>query len=437
MEWWLVLLLIFGSLIVLMASGVPVAFAFMLVNVVGVFVLWGGEVGLHQLTFSLFRSLASFVWLPVPMFVLMGEIMFLSGMGKQAIDALDNWLGRLPGRLGLLAVASGTLLSTLTGSSIGSIALLGKTLVPDMEERGYKKPMSLGPILGSGGLAMMIPPSLLAVILAATAEISVGRILIGGIVPGLLMAFFYASYIIIRCKLQPSIAPPYQPPPTSLLEKIKPVVRYVLPLGFIVFAVTGVIFLGMATPSEAAATGALASLILAFFYKGLNWEMVKKCLWDTINITTMVFAIIMGSKAFSQILAFSGASANLAEFVAGLPLPPLALAIAMQIMLLILGMFMGSVAVIMVTVPIFMPLVYALGFNPIWFGLLMLLNMEMGQTTPPYGMLLFTMKGVAPPDTTLGDIIRAALPFLYCDAIVMALMIAFPNMVLWLPGLMR
>ena len=413
------------------------AFTFVLINVVGVFIFWGGEVGLRQLITTMYSNLTSFVWLPIPMFVLMGELMFQSGTAGRAIDTIDRWMGRLPGRLGLLAVGAGTLLSTLTGSSMGSTSLLGDILVPDMEKRGYKKPMSLGPILGSGGLAVMIPPSNFAIVLAAIGKMSVAAILIGGIIPGLMMATLYASYIILRCWLQPSIAPPYQPVPTSLFEKIRSFAKYVLPLGAIIFMVTGVIILGIATPSEAAATGALGSLVVVAFYRRLNWEVVKKSAWGTIRITIMVFMIIAGSMAFSQILAFSGASAGLAEFVVGLPLAPIVLIIAMQVVLLILGMFIGPFAMIMITIPIFMPIVHALGFSPIWFGLLMLINMEMGQTTPPFGIVLFAMKGVAPPDTTMGDLVKAAFPFLVCDSIVMGLMIAFPSLALWLPGVIR
>ncbi len=437
MEWWLVIILIFGSLIVLLASGLPVAFSFMLINVVGVFIFWGGEVGLRQLITTIYSNLTSFIWLPIPMFILMGELMFRSGTAGQAIDTIDRWMGRLPGRLGLLAVGSGTLLSTLTGSSMGSTALLGDILVPEMEKRGYKKPMSLGPILGSGGLAVMVPPSSFAILLAAIAKISVAAILIGGIIPGLMMAALYASYIILRCWLQPTIAPPYQPVPTSLFERLIAFAKYVLPLGVIIFMVTGVIMLGIATPSEAAATGALGSIIIVAFYRKLNWEMLKKSAWGTISITIMTFMIIAGSVAFSQILASSRASTGLAEFVVGLPLSPIMLVIAMQIVLLILGMFIGPISMIMITIPIFMPIVDALGFSPIWFGLLMLINMEMGQTTPPFGIVLFAMKGVAPPDTTMGDLVKAAAPFLVCDAIVMAIMIAFPSVALWLPSIMR
>ena len=219
MEWWFGLLLIFGALLVLMAIGLPAAFCFMTVNVVGAYLLWGGESGLFQLIDSAVDSLSTFTLLALPLFMLLGEIMFRSGVVPLMLDALDKCFGRMPGRLGLLAVAGGTLFSTLTGVSMGTVAVLGSVLVPEMEKRGYKKPMSLGPILGSGGLAIMIPPSGLAVLMAAIGEISVGEVLVGIICPGLLMAVLYVVYTIGRCILQPEIAPVYDLPPVPLRER--------------------------------------------------------------------------------------------------------------------------------------------------------------------------------------------------------------------------
>ena len=437
MEWWLVLALIFGSLITLLSIGMPVAFAFLLINLVGVFLLWGGEVGLRQLILSISTSVATWALLPVPMFILMGEVMFHSGVGNKLIDTVDKCLGRLPGRLGLLAVGAGALFSTLSGSAIGTAAMLGSTLTPEMEKRGYKKPMSLGPILGSGGLAIMIPPSTLAVILASLGEFSIGRLLIAIIIPGISMAVLYASYIIIRCKLQPSVAPPYEAALPSLFERAAAIVRYVLPIGLIIFLVLGLIFLGVASPTEAAATGAFGCFILAALYRRLDWETIRKSVAGTLSITVMIFMIITGSMAFSQILAFTGATASLTRLALGFPVAPIVLLIGMQIVLLLLGMFMDQVSIMMITIPMFMPVALAVGWDPVWFGAIMLLNLEIGVTTPPFGVLLFVMKGVAPSDTTMGQIYRAAIPFIICDLIVMGLMMVVPQTVLWLPNLMR
>jgi tripartite ATP-independent transporter DctM subunit len=320
---------------------------------------------------------------------------------------------------------------------MGSVAMLGSTLVPEMEKRGYKKPMSLGPILGSGGLAMMIPPSGLAIFLGAIAEVSIGRLLIAIIIPGLMMAVLYATYIITRCKLQPSIAPPYDVPPTPILGKLVATVRYILPLTFIVFMVVGVIFLGVASPTEAAATGAIGMFLLAAAYRQLNWVVVKSAIAGTVKITGMIFLIIASAAAFSQILAASGATQGMIDFVMGLPLTPIFIILAMQVVFLFMGMFMTSASMVMIAIPIFMPIVRLLGFDTVWFAVIVLLNMEMAQTSPPFGATLFVMKGVAPPDTTMGSIYRAALPFLYCDLIAMTLIIIFPQLAIWLPGLMR
>ncbi|OGP66258.1 MAG: C4-dicarboxylate ABC transporter permease, partial [Deltaproteobacteria bacterium RBG_13_47_9] len=358
------------------------------------------------------------------------------GLAPLLVDSIDKWLGRLPGRLGLLAVSAGTLFSTLTGTSIASTAMLGSILVPQMEKQGYRKPMSLGPILGSGGLAIMIPPSSLAVLLGAIGEISIGRILIAIIIPGLLMAILYAAYIIIRCWLQPSIAPVYEMAPIPLSEKLRATVWYILPLGLIIFLVVGVIFLGIATPSEAAATGTIGTMILIFFYGRLTWEVIKKSIGSALAVVGMVLLIIAGATAFSQILAYSGATQGLGKLATELPVAPIMIIIAMQVIILFLGCLMDVVAIMMITLPIFVPVVLHLGFNPVWFAVIFLLNIEMAGTTPPFGMGLMVMKGVAPPGTTMGDIYRAALPFLGCDFIVMVLIIAFPFLALWLPGLM-
>lgn len=420
-----------------MLSGMTVALSFMLINIVGMYLFFGGGPGLEQLIISIYSSLNTFILLPVPLFVLMGEVMFHSGIAPVLIETLDKWIGRIPGRLSLLAVAVGTLFSTLTGTSLASVAMLGSSMVPEMEKYGYKKPMSLGPILGSGGLAMMIPPSALAVLCGAIAEISISKILIAIIVPGLLMAAVYAVYIIVRCLLQPHLAPAYDVDPTPIREKVLSTVKYVLPQGVVVFLVVGVIFLGIATPSEAAATGAFGTFLIAVIYKRLTWEVTIKAIKGTLSVTGMMFLIIAGAMAFSQILGFSGASAGLSEMATGIDLPPILIIMIMQVIILFLGGFMDVVSIMMIVLPIFVPLVRAFGFSPVWFAVLFLLNIEMAGTSPPFGMSLFVMKGVAPKDTSMSDIYLAALPFLGCDLIVMILLFVFPSLALWLPSLVR
>lgn len=431
------LLLIFAILVILMATGMPVAFSFMLINVVGVFIFFSGTLGLEQLILSIYTSLATFILLPVMLFVLMGEVMFHSGIGLRVIDIMDKWLGRLPGRLSLLAVATGTVLAALTGVSMAATSILGSVLVPEMENRGYKKPMTMGPVMASGGLAIMIPPSSLAVLLGAIGEISVGRILVAIIIPGLLLAGIYIAYIIVRCMLQPRLAPAYEVAPTPLSVKVRETVQYVFPLAIVVFLVIGVMMLGVATPSEAAASGTIGIAIVALIYRCFTWEVIKKSILGTLRITGMIFMIVAGATAFSQILSYTGATQGLAQFATSLPVAPILIVIGMQIVVLILGCFMDVVAIMMITLPIFVPTVHALGFDPVWFGVLIMINIECALITPPFGMSLFVMKGVAPSGTTMGDIYKASLPFVIQQLLAMALIMIFPQIALWLPGLGR
>lgn len=436
MEWWHIIVFLIGGLLFFLAMGLPVAFCFLLINFIGAYLFMGGERGLTLATQQIFSSLTSFTLAPIPLFIFMGELMLHSGVAARTLDVIDKWIGRLPGRLSLIVIAGGTLFSTLSGSTIANTAMLAETMAPEMRARGYKKPMILGPIVGVGGLAMLIPPSALAVVYASIAQISVGKVLIGGAIPGVLLGIFYLAYVILRSYLQPSVAPAYDVEVHSLSEKISEFLKYVLPLGFIFFMVLGVIFLGVATPTEAAATGALSSMILAGIYRGLNAKILKKALTGTLRVTVMVFMIISASQTFSAILAFTGATNAMVKAVSGFPLPPIATIMMMMLVLLILGTFMEQVSMMMIAVPIFMPITESFGYDPIWFALLVLLNIEMGMSTPPFGMLLFVMKGSSPPGTSLQEIITASVPFLGCDLLLLILILIFPSIVLFLPSFM-
>jgi tripartite ATP-independent transporter DctM subunit len=436
MEWWMPLLLLIGGAVFVMLMGLPVGISFLFTNLLGTLFFMGGLSGCKLLILNLEESLTSFGLLTVPMFILMGEVMFHSRMALRAIDALDYWIGKIPGRLGLLAVVSGTIFAATSGSTLANTSMLGSLLIPEMERRGYKKVMTIGPIIGCGALAMLIPPSILAVILATLIEVSVGAMLIGGILPGLLLASLYALYIVFRSWIQPDIAPPYDLPSVPLAKKIKETVLYVLPLGFIIFLVVGIIFLGVATPSEAAAMGAVGSIILSSFYGEMNRQVLTKCLHGTIKLTTTMFVIIMASTMFSQILAFSGASSGLIQAVVGLKLSPLLVLISMQVSLLFLGCFMDNLSIAVIAVPIFMPVLKALGFDPVWVGVMTLINMDMGNLTPPFGLQLFVMKGMQ-PSTPMSEIIRSSFPFLLCETATLILVMIFPKIAVYLPSLMR
>jgi tripartite ATP-independent transporter DctM subunit len=436
MEWWLVLLLLFGLSVLFIFAGFPVGISFLFANLIGTIVFMGGLSGVKLLILNIEESVTSFTLLTVPMFVLMGEIMFHSGMAYRAIDALDHWIGRLPGRLALLAIVAGVIFGAISGSTIATTAMFGATLIPEMKKRGYKDEMAIGPILGSGALDMLIPPSILAVVLATLVEVPVGHMLIAGIVPGLMLASFYFVYILIRCWFRPEIAPPYDMPFVPLRKKLKDGVMYVLPLGIIIFSVLGVIFLGVATPSEAAALGVVVTFILSVIYGGINWEVFKKCLYGTIRTTTFMFVIIMASLVFSQIFAFSGSSRGLIGAVIELKVPPLFILILMQLTLILLGCFMDNLSIAVIATPIFMPLLRVLGFDPLWVATMTLVNIDVGNLTPPFGLQLFVMKGVQ-PDVPMSTIIRAAIPFVLFEILTIILIMIFPSIALYLPTLMR
>jgi len=435
-EWWTVLLFFIAGLIFLLLLGFPVAFSFFLMDLLGI-IMFMGLPGLKNVTLNIFTSLSTFGLAPVPMFILMGELMFQSKLAYNTIDILDQWLGRLPGRLSLLAATSGTIFAATSGSTMANTAMLGSILLPEMKKRGYSTSMSVGPIIGVGGLAMLIPPSALAVILASIGKISVGHILMAGVIPGLILGLLFAAYIILTTWLRPSIAPPYRAQVTSLSRRMALTAKYLLPMAFIIFMVIGLIILGVATPTEAAASGVIATLLVAIAYRRLTWGVVKATMTGSLEITGMVLMIIAASKTFSSILAFTGASEGLTNMVQGLDLHPILILLGMQLIVMFMGTFMETVSIMMICLPVFMPICKVLGFDPVWFGVLMLINLEMGQITPPFGMLLFVMKGVAPREVTIQDICRAALPYIIFDIVVMAMVIAWPQIALWLPSLVR
>lgn len=436
MEWWAYLILFFSSLAALMLTGMPVAIGFLLVNMVGVFFMWGGTGGFNQLILSIDSSISTFVLVPVPMFILMGSIMFHAGIAQRMIAVLDQWLGFIAGRLAVLAIGAGAVLGTLTGVAMGSVAMLGSTLTPEMEKRGYAKSMSLGPILASGGLAILIPPSTLAIVLASLGGFSVAKILIGIILPGLMLAVMCIGYIVIRATLQPEIAPPYEVKSVPLAEKLRDTLVYLVPPVSIVVIIIACIFTGVATPTEAAALGTFLTFLLAILYGKLNREVLVKGVGSATQLSIMILIILTGSAGFSQLLGFSGATAALTELASNLPVHPIVLVIIMQLIVVFLGMFIEQTSIVLITIPIFMPIIQALGLDAIWFGIIMMVNLEMATITPPFGLSLFVMKGIAPKNTSMGDIYKAAFPFIMINMLLMALMIAFPSITTWLPSFM-
>lgn len=443
MEWYYALLFLLALILGFMFVGVPVALAFLAANMIGATYFMGGNGsifvqmsrGIGQLANNAIPTVSTFNLMPVPMFLLMGEIFFHTGLANKMFGAIDRLMGRLPGRLSFVTVAGGTAFATLSGSSMGSTALLGSLMVPEMQKRGYKKHMAIGPILGTGGLAMLIPPSALAVLLATLSNLDVGKLLIAGVVPGLLLACFYAILILVMCLIDPDAAPSYDVEATNWRQRARLLVVDVLPMISIVIGVILLIMNGWATPSESAAFGCLGVLFLAVLYGRLTWDNFVKSVTGALRVTTMALLIIFGSATFSALLAFSGASSGLIRFATGFDLDPIVMLLVMFGILLILGMFMDQLSMMLLTVPIFFPLADTLGFDLIWFGVITLLALEISFTTPPFGLLLFVMKGVSAPGTTMRDIYVAAVPFMACSMLLVGLLIVWPDIALWLPSL--
>ncbi|HEY3275204.1 MAG TPA: TRAP transporter large permease subunit [Syntrophorhabdaceae bacterium] len=436
MEWSLIISLLFGGMVLLLLTNLPIAFAFLVVNMVAAIFFLGGIPGLVGVVTGVFTSITTFTLLPVPFFILMGELIFHSGLGLDAVNVLDKWLGKIRGRLSILAVIMGVIIGALSGSTIATCALLGTILLPDMLKRKYSKSMSLGPLMGVGTVDALIPPNALTVVLASLANIDVGQLLIAGIFPALIMSGLYFVFVIVWCHIFPEEAPMYDVPHVPLKEKIRVTFQYLLPLGFIIFMVIGLIFLGVATPTEAAATGTLGSFVLALCYRRLNWDIIKKSVMGTVKVTVMIFMIIIVSSTYGEILAFSGAASGMTSFITNLTIPPIVVVIGMLVVVLCLGCFMETVAIMMITIPIYMPVITAFSYNPVWFGVLMLIALETGLITPPFGVTLFVMKGVAPPHITMADIWKAVTPYVIIDIVCIVLVLCFPWIATVVPNLM-
>ena len=435
MAWYQGALLLFGLAVALMMIGVPVAIAFFATNLVAALLFMGGATGIVQVINNGFGAMTNFALVPIPMFLLMGELYYHTGLASRMFNAIDKLMGNVPGRLAYVTVAGGTGFAALSGSSMGSTALLGSLMVPEMMRRGYNKYLSMGPIMGTGGLAVIIPPSALAVLLATLGQIDVGALLVAGVVPGLVLAAMYTVLIFVWTLIDPDAAPRYQVAPAALAEKLRLLAVDVAPMFLVIIVCIGVMVAGWATPTEAAAIGCVAVLGLAACYRCLRWKAFRRAVFGALRVTVMAFLIIFGSATFSQILAFSGASSGLIRWATGFDLGPTSMLLVMLGVILFLGCFMDQLSMMLLTAPIFFPLAKTLGFDLIWFGLIMLLGLEIGYTTPPFGLLLFVLKGVAPPGTTMRDIYLAGMPFIACVLLLIGVIIVFPPIATWLPSI--
>ena len=478
MVWYLAFILLLGTVCTIMFLGLPVAFAFFAANIIGTYLFIGGDIGLQFMPMEFHNSI-KFSLVPIALFLLMGEILLQTGVAFQAINAIDRMIARIPGRLAIVSIVGGTIFSALSGSTIGNTATLGSILLPDMIRRGYSPSISMGPIMAVGGIAMLIPPSALAVLLASLAEQSVAKLLIAGIIPGVIMAVLFFGYVIVRCLINPALAPSYemsagefdQPVQFAIVaggktrfafsyggryrrivNRLLPFFIYILPLTSIFVVVVGSILFKIADPTEAAALGCIAALVACYAFRlfktvirisgidgaDFTWRHIWRAMMETAKINTMILFIIAGSLVFSQALSNSGATDGLLNVIRTLDLTPLKVVVIMVVVLLFLGAFMDQVSMLLLTLPFFLlgsgSMMALFKIDPTWLMVLMLIAMEVSLLTPPFGLLLYVMKGVAPFNVTIGQVVRSALPFIVIELFVLALLIAWPGLALWLPN---
>jgi tripartite ATP-independent transporter DctM subunit len=435
-SWQFAAWLLLGGSTALLFLGLPVAFAFIAINLAGALLWLGGEPGLVQLTRNSVASVASFSLTPIPLFVLMGEILFHTGLAVKVIDGIERLIHQVPGRLAVVAVVAGTVFSAISGSTIATTAMLGSLMVPVMLARNYHPTMATGPVMAIGAVDMLIPPSALTVLLGSLSGISISKLLIGGVVPGLILSIAFVAYIMVRVHLTPALAPAAPLEERRGWQRWLPFVKYVIPLVSIFGVVVASMAAGWATPTESAAIGAFATLVLALAYRALDFKALRAALMGTVAISGMILFIIVGATTFAQILSFSGASNGLVQAITGLGLSTLAVVAAMMLILIFLGIFVDQVSMMLITLPIFMPIVQRLGVDTIWFGVMFLICMQLGLLLPPHGLLLMTMKGVAPPQVTMAHIFRAVVPYVALSLAVLALVFLVPAVATWLPRLL-
>ena len=417
------ILLLAGGLFALLASGMPVAFAFAILNLIAAYFIFGSVEALSFVVQAAFSSVSNISLTAVPFFLLMGNIFVRSGLSKIVLDAVETILFGVRASGSYVAVGSGSLFGALMGASIASTAVLGSTLVPELRNRGYSKSLSLGPILGAGTLSNLIPPSLGAVLIGSLAGISIGDLLIAGLGPAALIILLFCAFILWQSfrqtygrNLKEAV---------TLVERGRAVL-HLAPLVIPVFCVTGVIYLGIATPTEASATGSAATLLVAIFYRRMSWKIFKTVLMDTIYVTSMILLIVASSKAYSQILAISGVSREITALMAAIAPSPTFAVVIVLIFVLVLGCVMDQVSVIFVAVPLFVSIVHQFGIDPVWFGVLFSMAVGLGGISPPFGLNLFVLKGVSPDEIRMRDIYWIALPYVVMEMAAIAMVLLLP-----------
>jgi len=434
----LIALIMFVSLVVLLLTGLPLVFVLGGLAMVFSYFLWGPN-SMLLVTLQAWRVMTTYSFVAIPLYIFMAVILQRSGVIEDLFTVMRMWFGPLRGGLAIGTVVICTLMAAMTGIVGAAVATMGILAIPAMLSRNYDKRIALGCICAGGTLGILIPPSVITVVYAVTAGVSIGKMFMGGVGPGLLLSFLFITYIAVRCWLQPELGPaPSKQEREQYSFKVKFIAlrAVILPM-ILVIGVLGSIYAGIASPTEAAGVGCIGAIISSAIYRRLTWLNIKESVYSTAKTTAMILWITIGARCFISVFSAVGGDELIMNFVSDLAVNRWMILILIQLMLIFLGLFLDEIGIILLTVPIFLPIIKALDFDPIWFGILFLVNAQMDYITPPFGYTLFYLKGVAPPGVTMGDIYRSIIPFVLLQALGLSLCMIFPQIVLWLPNIMK
>ena len=426
-------LLFFGSLLLFLMLGTPLAFVLGGVSVVFLYFEMG-PLGFYLLASKMWETMQSPTLMAVPLFVFMAILLEKSGVANDLYDMMHQWWGGLRGGLAIGTVMICVIFAAMSGISGAAVVTMGTIALPKMLERGYDKRLALGAINAGGGWGILIPPSILMVLYALLTEVSVGRLFAAGVGPGLTLFILVSIYIGVRCWLQPELGPALPPEErASWGQKLSSLKAVILPI-LIVVIVLGAIFGGLATPTEAAAIGVFGALAATLINRQLSWKVVHEASIATLRLTALVMWILFAAHAFSTAYTALGAQSLIADVMSYIPGGRWGALIFMLTVLFFFGMVLDPVGIMLITLPVFLPIVREAGFDPIWFGILFIIMMEVGYMTPPFGFNLFYLKGVAPPGVTMGDIYASVVPYVLVTLVGVVLIILFPAIALYLPN---
>ena len=426
-----------GTLLLLLVIGMPMALALGFVAVAFAFAFFGWN-ALQLISSRIYGFVSVYVLIAVPMFLLMAAIMDRSGVARDLYDAMSIWAGGLPGGVAVMTLIAAVFMAATTGIIGGEIILLGLVALPQMLRLGYQKNLAIGTICAGGSLGTMIPPSIVLIFYGLTANVSIGVLFVAVIMPGLLLAGIYLVYTLVRCWLNPSLAPPlpYEERNIPLADKFRLLKGLILPMG-IAFAVLGSIYTGTAAVTEAAAVGVAGTIFAAWVRGELSWTMLRDACHQTMSTCGLLLWLTFGATALIGVYNLLGGIRFIHDVMTDLPFEPIVIVLIMMAVLIVLGCFMDWVGILLLTMPIFVPIIEDLGYDPIWFGILFCMNMQISYLSPPFGPAAFYLKSVAPPEISLQDIFRALWPFILMQIFAMLLVMFFPQIALWLPAALR